>query len=113
MAYFRDGPLENLWGGRGRGKYKKKYSRKGKLNEKKIHARQLILKIFMLWPKKNSYKEFDDQKNFCGSKIPLLSITFLMVRPLRRYREDSFGSKTGDNEQWMDLHVRLSLLVHL
>ena len=95
-------------GGRGRGKYKKKYSRKGKLNEKKIHARQLILKIFMLWPKKNSYKEFDDEKNFCGSKIPLLSITFLMVRPLRRYREDSFGSKTGDNEQWMDLHVRLS-----
>ena len=113
MAYFRDGPFENLWGGGGGGSTKKKYSRKGKLNEKKIHARQLILKIFMLWPKKNSYKEFDDQKNFCGSKIPLLSITFLMVRPLRRYREDSFGSKTGDNEQWMDLHVRLSLLVHL
>ena len=53
----------------------------------------------MLWPKKNSYKEFDDEKNFCGSKIPLPSITFPMVRPLRRYREDSFGSKTGDNEQ--------------
>ena len=33
-----DGPLENLWGGGGAGgraKYKKKYSRKGKLNEKK------------------------------------------------------------------------------
>ena len=39
MAYFRDGPLENLWGGGGGGKYKKKYSRKGKLNEKKfLHA---------------------------------------------------------------------------
>ena len=25
----------------------------------------------MLWPKKNSYKEFDDEKNSCGSKIPL------------------------------------------
>ena len=25
-------------------KYKKKYTRKGKLNEKKIHARQLTLK---------------------------------------------------------------------
>ena len=25
----------------------------------------------MLWPKKNSYKEFDNKKNSCGSKIPL------------------------------------------
>ena len=25
----------------------------------------------MLWPKKNSYKEFDNEKNSCGSKIPL------------------------------------------
>ena len=33
----RDGPLENLWGGPA--KYKKKNSRKGKLNEKKfLHA---------------------------------------------------------------------------
>ena len=33
---------------------------------KTIRARQLILKkIFMLWPKKNSCKEFDDEK-----KIP-------------------------------------------
>ena len=33
-------PLEKLWGGGGgRAKYKKKYSRKGKLNEKKfMHA---------------------------------------------------------------------------
>ena len=29
---------------RGRAKYQKKYSREGKLNEKKHHARQLILK---------------------------------------------------------------------
>ena len=37
---FRDGPLENLWGvGGGGAKYKKEYSRKGKLNEKKfMHA---------------------------------------------------------------------------
>ena len=37
----RDGPLENLLGGGGggRAKYKKKYSRKGKWNEKKfVHA---------------------------------------------------------------------------
>ena len=31
-------------GGGGGGEVQKKYSRKGKLNEKKIHARQLILK---------------------------------------------------------------------
>ena len=31
------------WGGGG-GEVQKKYSRKGKLNEKKIHARQLILR---------------------------------------------------------------------
>ena len=24
----------------------------------------------MLWPKKDSYKEFDNEKNSCGSKIP-------------------------------------------
>ena len=49
----------------GAGEVQKKYSRKGILNEKKIHARQLILKnIFMLWPEKNSYKEFDDEKKF-------------------------------------------------
>ena len=25
----------------------------------------------MLWPTKKSYKEFDNEKNSCGSKIPL------------------------------------------
>ena len=40
---LRDGPLENLWGG-GLAKYKKSSSRKGKLNEKKIPARQLTVK---------------------------------------------------------------------
>ena len=38
-----DGPLENLWAGWG-SEVPKKYSRKKKLNEKKIHARQLTLK---------------------------------------------------------------------
>ena len=38
----------------------------------------------MLWPKNNLYKEFDNEKNSCSSKIPLPPppITFLMVRPL-------------------------------
>ena len=40
---LRDGPLENLLGGGG-GRSTKKYSRKGNLNEKKIHARHIILK---------------------------------------------------------------------
>ena len=31
---------------------------------KKNYARQLILKIFMLWPKRNSYEEFDNEKKF-------------------------------------------------
>ena len=38
----------------------------------------------MLWPKRNSYKEVDNEKNSCGLKIPHpppLPITFLMVRP--------------------------------
>ena len=52
---------------------------------KKNHARQLTLKKYSCYGKKNSYKEFDNEKkkkNSCGSKIPLPLITFLMVRPL-------------------------------
>ena len=40
MWFKRDGPLENLWGGGG-DEVQKKYSRKEKLNEKKINAHQL------------------------------------------------------------------------
>ena len=40
---LRDGPLENLLGEGGGGEVQKKYSLKGKLNEKN-HARQLKLK---------------------------------------------------------------------
>ena len=50
---------------------------------KKNHARQLTLKIFMQWPKKNSYKEFDNEKKFLLLEVPSPPpITFLMVRPL-------------------------------
>ena len=65
---LRDGPLENLWGGGrstlfGQGKIKWK---------KKIHARQLILKIFMSWPKKIHTKNLITKKKSCDSKIPTL-----------------------------------------
>ena len=40
----------------------------------------------MLWPKKNSYKKFDNEKKFLRLKNSLLppppTITFLMVPPL-------------------------------
>ena len=55
---------------------------------KKNHGRQLTLKKYSCYGKKNSYKEFDNEKkkkNSCGSKIPLPPpplITFLMTRPL-------------------------------
>ena len=39
-------------------------------------------KIFMLSTKKNSYKEFDNQKKFLRPENPPHPITFLMVRPL-------------------------------
>ena len=37
----------------------------------------------MLWPKKNSYKEFDNEKKFLRleNSTPPPPITFLMVRP--------------------------------
>ena len=36
----------------------------------------------MLWPKKNSYKEFHNEQKFLRREIPPPPITFLMVRPL-------------------------------
>ena len=41
----------------------------------------------MLWPKKNSYKESDNEKKFLrleNSPPPPKKKTFLMVRPLRK-----------------------------
>ena len=58
---------------------------------KKIHARQLTLKIFMLRSKKISFKEFDIEKKFLrleNSQSPPPPITFLMVRPLDRFLTD-------------------------
>ena len=36
----------------------------------------------MLWPKKNSYKEFDNEKKFLLLENSPPPMTFLMVRPL-------------------------------
>ena len=61
---IRDGPLENLLGG---GEVQKKYSRKGKLNEKKkTSCTPINPKKYSCYDlKKKSYKEFDNAK-----KIP-------------------------------------------
>ena len=48
----------------GAGEVQKRYSRKGKLHEKKILARQLILKMFMLWPKKIHTRNLITKKKF-------------------------------------------------
>ena len=67
----------------GGGRSTKKYSPKGKLNEKN-HARQFILKKYSCYGvKKNSYKEFDNQKKIPAARkfpSPPPPITFLMVR---------------------------------
>ena len=57
--------------GRGerRAKYKK-YSHKGKLKEKNACTPINPKKYLFYVLKKNSYKEFDNDKNSCGSKIP-------------------------------------------
>ena len=41
----------------------------------------------MLWPKKIHTKNLITKENSCGSKIPPLPITFLMVSPLIVYAE--------------------------
>ena len=64
---LRDGPLENLWGA---GEVQKKYSRKGKLNEKNS-CTPINPKKYSCHGLKKSCKEFDNEKNSCGSKIPL------------------------------------------
>ena len=43
----------------------------------------------MLWPKKNSYKEYDNEKKFLRLENPP-PITFLMVRPLAIFFSVSF-----------------------
>ena len=49
---------------------------------KKIHARQITLKIFMQRPKKDSHKGNVFEKIHAPRKFHTLPVTFLMVRPL-------------------------------
>ena len=79
MCHVRDGPLENLWGG---GQSTKKYSRKGKLNEKNSCTPINPKKYSCYGLKKIHTRNLITKKNSCCSKIPLPPITFLMVRPL-------------------------------
>ena len=83
LPVFRDGPLENLWR-RWRGvavEVQKKYSRKGKSNEKNSCTLKIkILKDIHAMASQNSYKEFLRLENPPPSPPPII---FLMVRPLR------------------------------
>ena len=85
---IRDGPLENLWGGGGEGmdEVQKKYSCKGKLNEKNSCTPINPKNYSCYGLKKNSYEEFDDEKNSCGSKIPHLPHNFSNCSSLRNVR---------------------------
>ena len=74
-----------MGGGGGWDVPKKKYSRKGKLNEKKSCMPVNPKKYSCYGQKKNSYKEFDNEKKFLWLENypPPPPITFLMVRPLK------------------------------
>ena len=56
----------------------------------------------MLRPKKNSYKEFDNEKKFLRLKNspPPPPITFLMVRPL----EGSFSAHRAEKKTILQSH---------
>ena len=48
----------------------------------------------MLWPKKNSYKKFDNEKNSCGSKIPLRPTPITFLVPKAHVHDELFWSFT-------------------
>ena len=73
--------LEGGGGGGRRAEYKKKYSRKGKLNEKKSCTPINPKKYSSYGLKLKFMKEFHKEKNFSGTKIPPPPMTLLLVRP--------------------------------
>ena len=78
---LRDGPLETLWGRGGGAEVQKKYSRKGKLNEKNSCTPIKTKKYSCHGLKQIHTWNLTAKNNSCGSKIPLPPITFLMVCP--------------------------------
>ena len=71
----------------GGGEVQKKNSRKGKLNEKNSCTPINPKKYSCYGLKKNSYKEFDSEKQFLRlENSPPPPITFLMVHPLQVIR---------------------------
>ena len=72
------GKLMGRVGGGAAGEVQKKYLRTEKLDEKKIHARQLALKNIHAM----AYKKIHTRNLITTKKFPTLPpITFLMVRP--------------------------------
>ena len=67
---LRDGPLENLWGVGWGGQSTKKYSRKGKLNEKNSCTPINAKRSSCYGLKKIHTGNLITKKNSCGSKIP-------------------------------------------
>ena len=81
-------------GGGGRaGEVQKKYSRKGKLNEKNSCTPINPKKYSCYGLKKIHTRNLITKKNSCSSKIPLPPITFLMVRPLPRLAVHNRGER--------------------
>ena len=78
MKYGKGRTIRKLMGG---GEVQKKYSRKGKFNEKNSCTPIYPKKYSCHGLKKIQTRNLITKKNSCGSKIPLLPISFLMVRP--------------------------------
>ena len=70
-----------MGGGGGAGRSTKKNFAQGKIKFKKIHARQLILTNIHAMAKKNSYKEFDNEKKIPAARKFPSPITFPMALP--------------------------------
>ena len=96
----------------------KKVFAQGKIKWKKNNARQFTLKNIHSTAKKNSHKEFDNEKKFLRLKnFPPPPISFLMVRPLRTLyntdtsllRDSSFGPRIAKNHTFPTSIIRTPL----